>query len=69
MAKSLASELTPNIRVITIVPSLRDTPLAGRLLDSDAKKDENAEGHPWKRIGTANDSAEMDTFILSDKST
>ena len=69
LTKSLAAELSPNIRVNTIAPSLTDTPLSSRLLNTEAKLEANAERHPLKRIGAANDIAEMAAFLLSDKST
>ena len=68
LSKSLAAELTPNIRVNTIAPSLTDTSLAGKLLNNNIKKEANAERHPLKRIGTPNDIAEMAAFLLSDRS-
>ena len=68
LTKSLAAELVPNIRVNAIAPSLTDTPLASKLLNTASKKEANAERHPLKRIGSANDIAEMAAFLLSDKS-
>jgi len=68
LTKTLAAEFAPKIRVNAIAPSLTDTPLASKLLNSYAKKAANAERHPLKRIGTAEDIAEMASFLLSDKS-
>jgi NAD(P)-dependent dehydrogenase (short-subunit alcohol dehydrogenase family) len=42
--------------------------LAGRLLNNDKKKEMMDARHPLKRVGTANDIAEMTAFLLSDKS-
>lgn len=67
--KSLAAELAPTIRVNCIAPSLTDTPLAASLLNSEQKMEANALRHPLKRVGTANDIADMTGFLLSDKST
>ena len=67
-AKALAAEYAPKIRVNVIAPSLVDTPLAGRLLNNERKKDAMAERHPLKRVGTAYDIAENAVFLLSDKS-
>jgi len=67
LAKSLAAEFAPNIRVNCVAPSLTDTPLASKLLSSDDKKQANADRHPLKKIGTANDIAEMAAFLLSEK--
>ena len=38
LARSLAAEWAPSIRVNVVAPSLTDTPLAERLLDSDSKE-------------------------------
>ena len=67
-AKSLAAELSPNIRVNVIAPSLTDTPLAIRFLNNDLKKEKVGERHPLKRHGQARDIANSTSFLLSDKS-
>ncbi len=67
LTRSLAAELSPGIRVNAIAPSLTDTPLAEKLLNSDKKKEANAERHPLKRIGRVEDIAEMAAFMISDK--
>ncbi|MBT8293777.1 SDR family oxidoreductase [uncultured Eudoraea sp.] len=66
--KSLAAEYSPKIRTNVIAPSLVDTPLAGRLLNNDRKKESMAERHPLKRVGTPEDIANIAGFLLSDKS-
>lgn len=68
LVRSLAAELAPKIRVNAIAPSLTDTPLATGLLNTDRKKEANAERHPLKRIGTAEEIAGMAAFLLSDQS-
>jgi len=65
---SLAAELAPKIRVNAIAPSLTDTPLAGNLLNSDAKKEASAKRHPLQQIGDADDVAKLVAFLLSDES-
>ena len=67
LCKSLAAELAPAIRVNAIAPSLTDTPLAEKMLNSDQKREANAQRHPLKRIGTADDIAAMATFLLSEE--
>lgn len=67
-AKSMAAEYAPKIRVNVIAPSLVDTPLATRLLSNDRKREMMAERHPLKRIGHAEDIANIAVFLLSDKS-
>ena len=61
---SLAAELSPNIRVNAIAPSITDTPLADRLLNTDAKREANAERHPLKRIGSAQEVAQLASHLL-----
>jgi len=68
LTKSLAAEFAPKIRVNAIAPSLTDTPLAEKLLSTDQKRAANADRHPLKRIGTAEDIAGMAAFLLSQKS-
>ena len=68
LTKALAPELAPSIRVNSIAPSLTDTPLASFLLNSDQKKEANALRHPLKRIGTADDIANMASFLFSEQS-
>lgn len=67
-AKALAAEYAPKIRVNVIAPSLTDTPLADKFLNNDEKKEKSALRHPLKRFGTANDIAQMASFLISDKS-
>lgn len=67
-ARSLAAEYAPAFRVNVIAPSLTDTPLAGKLLSSDEKKDKMGQRHPLKRVGTASDIAQMAAFLLGDDS-
>lgn len=68
-AKSLAAEYAPKLRVNVIAPSLVNTPLAERLLNNDKKKEKMAERHPLKRVGEAEDIANIAKFLLSDDST
>ncbi|MDX1462167.1 MAG: SDR family oxidoreductase [Marinirhabdus sp.] len=67
-AKALAAEYAPSFRVNVIAPSLTDTPLAERLLNSEDKKDKMAQRHPLNRVGKASDIANMASFLLSDQS-
>lgn len=68
LALALAAELAPKIRVNIIAPSLTDTPLAGNLLNSDAKKEASAKRHPLQQIGDPADIAELAAYLLSDAS-
>lgn len=67
LTKALAAEYAPKIRVNCIAPSLTDTPLAALLLNTEQKKEINAQRHPLKRIGTTEDIANMASFLLSEK--
>ena len=67
LTKALAAEYAPNIRVNCIAPSLTNTPLAASLLNSEQKKEANAQLHPLKRIGTTDDLVHMVEFLLSNK--
>ncbi len=64
LTRSLAAEWAPKIRVNCIAPSLTDTPLAARLLDSDAKRATAAERHPLKTIGNSDDIAAAALLLL-----
>ncbi len=67
-AKALAAEYAPNFRINVIAPSLTDSPLASKLLNSESKKDKMAERHPLKKVGTIEDIAAMASFLLTDGS-
>lgn len=68
LTRSLAAELTPTIRVNCVAPSVTETPLAERLLSTDAKKEAAAKRHPLLRVGKPEDIANAAEFLLSDKS-
>ncbi len=68
LTRSLSAEFAPTIRVNAIAPSLTDTPLASRLLNSEEKKKVNAERHPLKKLGEAGDIAEAAYYLLSQRS-
>ncbi len=68
LTRSLAAELSPKIRVNCIAPSLTNTKLSERLLNSDKKMESSKERHPLKEIGDPNDIAEMVSYLLTDKS-
>ncbi|MBP6185663.1 MAG: SDR family oxidoreductase [Saprospiraceae bacterium] len=64
LTRSLAAELAPAIRVNAIAPSLTDTPLAERLLNTEDKKAAAAQRNPLRRVGQASDIAAMTCFLL-----
>jgi NAD(P)-dependent dehydrogenase (short-subunit alcohol dehydrogenase family) len=68
LIKSLAAEWAPKIRINGIAPSLTDTDMAAKLLNTDQKRTAGAERHPLKRIGRPRDIAHAVHFLLSDQS-
>jgi NAD(P)-dependent dehydrogenase (short-subunit alcohol dehydrogenase family) len=66
LARALAAELAPKIRVNCIAPSVTNTPLASPLLNTDEKREASAQRHPLKRIGEPSDIANMASFLLSE---
>lgn len=67
LVRSLAAEWAPVVRVNAIAPSLVETPMAARLLDTDAKKEASAKRHPLARYGKAEEIAALAAFLLSDQ--
>jgi len=68
LVRSLAAEwAVQNIRVNAIAPSLSDTPLAEKLLNTDAKRESADKRHPLLSIGQAEDHAALAAFLLSDQ--
>lgn len=67
LTRALSAELSPTIRVNAIAPSLTNTPLAKRLLDTDQKIEKQSEMNPLKRVGRPEDIAEAAHFLLSQK--
>jgi NAD(P)-dependent dehydrogenase (short-subunit alcohol dehydrogenase family) len=68
LTRALAAELAPEVRVNAIAPTITDTPLSARLLSTEEKRRLAAERHPLKRIGTAQELAEMARWLLTDAS-
>ena len=68
MTRALAAELAPKIRVNCVAPSLTDTKLAERLLNSEEKKESHGKAHPLHRVGEPEDIAQTIAFLLSDAS-
>lgn len=68
LVHALAAEWAPNIRINAVAPSLTETPLAAGLLSSEEKRNNAAQRHPMRRIGTPPDIAHAVRFLLSDES-
>jgi NAD(P)-dependent dehydrogenase (short-subunit alcohol dehydrogenase family) len=67
LARSLAAELAPKIRVNCIAPSLTRTPLTAGLVATEQAEAAMARAHPLQRIGEADDVAAMTEFLLSER--
>jgi len=68
LTKALAAEWAPAIRVNCIAPSITNTALAQNFLSTPEKIELNAQRHPLKKIGSANDVANLASFLLSPES-
>ena len=68
LTKALAAEFAPKIRVNAIAPSITETPLAAKLLNTDQKREANNQRHPLGRIGSPEDIAQTAAFLLSESS-
>jgi len=68
LGKSLAAELAPKIRVNVVAPSLTQTGLAEKFINTPEKIEASNKRHPLGRIGQPSDLAEAITFLLSNKS-
>jgi NAD(P)-dependent dehydrogenase (short-subunit alcohol dehydrogenase family) len=67
LTRALAAEFAPTIRVNAIAPSITNTPLASALLNTEDKIQANAQRHPLKAIGAAEDIASLAAHLLSAK--
>lgn len=65
LTRALAAELAPKIRVNCVAPSLTDTPLASRLLDTEQKRTSAKERHPLKEIASPSDIADFAYHLLT----
>lgn len=68
LTRSLAAEWAPKIRVNCIAPSLVETKLSGRLINSDLKRETISKKHPLNRFGKTDDISNAISFLLSEKS-
>lgn len=68
LTKSLAAELAPSVRVNCIAPSLVNTPLGEKFINSPEKLEASQKRNPLKKVGEAHDLANAIDFLLSGKS-
>lgn len=67
LTKSLAAEFAPSVRVNCVAPSLVNSPLAEKLLNTPEKTEAMEKRNPLKKIGKPEDVANAISFLLSDK--
>ena len=65
---ALAAELSPNIRINCIAPSLTKSKIASAVIKNSTIEESIAKMHPLKRIGEGIDSANLANFLLTEKS-
>lgn len=68
LVKSIAAEWAPAIRVNGIAPSLVNTSLTEKLLNTAEKIEASAKRHPLQRAGNPEDVAATAAFLLSSQS-
>jgi len=68
LAKSLAAEWAPKVRVNCVAPSLVETKLAKRFFRNDKQKEMMSQRHPLKVTGQVEDISSAIEFLLSTKS-
>lgn len=66
LTRALAAELAPRIRVNAVAPTITDTPLAERLLNSEEKRRLAGERHPLRRIARPEEVARTVNWLLRD---
>lgn len=64
LTRSLAAEWAPKVRINAIAPSLTDTPLAEKLLNTPEKRQAGADRHPLARVGSAEEIAKLAMYLL-----
>lgn len=68
LTRSLAAEFAPSIRVNAVAPSLTNTSLAERFLNTEEKVKVQSENNPLKKVGDPKEVAEAASFLLTPNS-
>ncbi len=68
LTRALAAELAPAIRVNCIAPSLVDTPMSIKMIDTAEKMDLMKKRNPMRKVGESLDIAHAVSFLLSEES-
>ncbi len=66
---SLAAELSPNIRVNCIAPSLTESKMSQTIISNEKIKKAIEDLHPIPKIGKANDYSKLSAFLLGKNNT
>lgn len=67
LTKALAAELAPAIRVNCVAPSLAHTPLSEKFTNTPEKLEAAEKRNPLKKVGSADEVANVISFLLSEK--
>jgi len=67
-SKALAAELAPAIRVNCVAPSLVNTPLGDKFINTPEKMEQMQKRNPLRRVGNPLDVANAIAFLLSEES-
>ncbi len=67
LTKSLAAELAPAVRVNCVAPSLAETPLADKFINTPEKMEASQKRNPLRKVGKPEDIANAVSFLLSDR--
>lgn len=68
LTKSLAAELSPQIRVNCIAPGMTKTDLSNSFITTSDKEEALAKKYPLKRLGSIEDISGAATFLMSEDS-
>jgi NAD(P)-dependent dehydrogenase (short-subunit alcohol dehydrogenase family) len=68
LARALAAEFAPKIRVNCIAPSLTQTKMAEKFLSTPEKEEFAGQRHPLKKVGKKEDLANAVVFLLDETS-
>jgi 3-oxoacyl-[acyl-carrier protein] reductase len=67
LTMALAAEWAPRIRVNAVAPSLTETPMGEKLINTPEKRDFIEKKNPMGKIGTPEEIANAISFLLSDE--
>ncbi len=65
--RALAAELAPSIRVNCVAPSLTNTPLGEKLLNTPEKMELMKKRNPLQKVGTPEEVGNVISFLLSEE--